>query len=129
MKTIKISKVYRTFEEFENSPEFNEMWERWQGKRQSIAAKKKVYKEFYGCYVEPIEPSENYGRSFRLYNHYKTDEGHLLFMEQKIHSMIALSTLSPVYFGENEISIGEPICSNSDRKQMREICELGITLY
>lgn len=32
MKTIKISKVYKTFEEFINSPEYNDMWYGWQGK-------------------------------------------------------------------------------------------------
>ena len=129
MKTIKISKVYKTFEEFENSPEFTDMWNGWQGQKTSVAGMKRAYKEFYGCFVEEVEPEKNYGKKYRLYNHYRTDDGCVFLSEVKIVSCLSIHSLSPVILGENEITIEEPICTNEDRKEMMRLGKANITLY
>ena len=129
MKTIKISKVYRTFDEFVNSPEFNDMWEGWQGQKTHVAGMKRAYKEFFGCFVEQIDPEKNYGKSYRLYNHYQTDDGCRFLQEVSITTCLSIHSLSPVYFLPNEIVIAEPTATNEDRKQMIDICKLGITLF
>lgn len=129
MRTIKVSKVYKTFEEFENSPELAQMWKGWQGKKTSVESKRRTYTKFFGCYVEAVNPESNYGRAFRLYNHYEISDGCRFLMEVSVTSCLSIHNCSPVFFNGYEISIGSPICSNDDRKKMIEICKMGVTLF
>ena len=131
MKTeeFQIIKVYKSIEELSNSEEYNDMWKGWQGKERDIKVMKQSYKEFYGCFVVAVDPKENYGKGYRLFTHYKISEGMMFLHELNISGCLSLRSLRPAYFTPEKITIGRPICSNSERQLMKELCDLGITLY
>jgi hypothetical protein len=105
------------------------MWAGWQGMKSSIEAKRRAYVEFYGAYIVPTNPSENYGQPFDIYTHYRVAGGNKFLMKQSIGACLSVHSLSPVWFDETNICIGHPICSNADKATMKELAELGVTLY
>jgi hypothetical protein len=129
MQTIRYSKCYKTFEEFIGSEEFTSMWDGWSGMRNAVEAKRRAYVEFYGAYVVPTEPKDNYGRPFDIYTHYKVAGGNKFLMKQSISACLSIHSLSPVYFGDGFFSVGSPICLNSDKSVMKELVGLGVTLF
>lgn len=98
-KVVNFSKSFGSWDELFSSPEYAELWKGFQGAERS-ASITKSHCEFIGAYKEDVDPEKNYGRSFRLWKHYKAD-GLTFLNEISIHSALTSAPFREVIVCES----------------------------